>query len=319
MLEPYYFEQGNSILKVLAYFSLFNYPVTKEEVQLFFDREISMVELTQSLAKLKSIKLIFQHGNFYSISDNPDLYERRIKGNAHAATLLTTAYRISKFLFSFPFVRAVCISGSLSKNFADENSDIDFFIITKRGRLWIARTLMHLYKKMTFIAGRQHCYCMNYYIDEEALMIEEKNEFTATEMITLLPACGSSDLIDFFNHNKWVNEYYPNYAHKHCSSKIEVKISRIKKKMEDLFNSKVGDWLDDYFMKLTERRWKQKEEKMKLNQNGQRLGLSTAKHFCKPNPEFLQKRILKSYLNKLEELKKKWEEILKREKSIFLN
>ncbi|HXB43427.1 MAG TPA: nucleotidyltransferase domain-containing protein [Puia sp.] len=319
MLETYYFEQGNSILKVLAYFSLFSYPVTKEELQLFFDREINIVELTQSLAKLKSSKLIFQHGNFYSISDNPDLYDRRIKGNAHAATLLRTAYRISKFLFRFPFVRAVCISGSLSKNFADENADIDFFIITKRGRLWIARTMMHLYKKMTFIAGRQHCYCMNYYIDEEALIIEEKNEFTATEMITLLPACGSLKMIDFFNSNDWVTKFYPSYAHKNFNSITAAKDSRIKNKLEKLFNNKSADWIDDYLMRVTKRRWKLKEDKMKLNQNGQRLGLSTAKHFCKPNPEFLQKKILKSYLNKLEELRKKWDEIQQKEKSIFLN
>ena len=58
------------------------------------------------------------------------------------------------------------MSGSLSKHFADEKSDIDFFIITSANRLWIARTCMHLFKKVSYIAGKQHWFCMNYYVDE---------------------------------------------------------------------------------------------------------------------------------------------------------
>lgn len=306
-------------MKVLAYFSLFNYPLTKEEIQFFLDNKISAAELLISLTKLRNNKLIFQLGNFYSLSDNHDLYERRIKGNAHAASLLISAYKISRFLFMFPFVHAVCISGSLSKNFADENADIDFFIITKAGKLWISRTLMHLYKKITFLTGRQHWHCMNYYIDEEALLIDEKNEFTATEIITLLPACGNSTITDFFNVNEWVNFYYPNYSFKNFNSTIEAKDHKVKKIIEALFNNRFGDWLDNYFMKLTEHRWIEKENNMKLNKSGQRIGLRIGKHFCKPNPEFLQKKILSRYQSKLEELEKKCDQILKEEKSAFLN
>jgi len=312
-------KKENSILKALAYFSLFSYPITKEEIQLFLDHKISTVELLNSLTKLKNSKLVFQLGNFYSLTDNHDLYERRIKGNAHAASLLITAYKISKFLYKFPFVRGVCISGSLSKNFADEHADIDFFIITKAGRLWLARTLMHVYKKFTFLAGKQHWYCMNYFIDEEALMIDEKNEFTAVEITTLLPACGGNAIPDFFNMNEWVNTYYPNYLFKNFNPTIEGKDNKAKKIIEALFNNQFGNWLDTYFMKLTKRRWEQKENELKLNKNGQRIGLKIGKHFCKPNPEFLQKKILSCYESKLEELAKKCEEIFKEERSAFLN
>ena len=87
-------------------------------------------------------------------------------------------------LFQFPFVRGVFISGSLSKRCAAEKEDVDYFIVTSANRLWIARTIMHLYKKLTYLRGRQDRYCMNYFIDEEALEIKEKNIFTAVEMIT---------------------------------------------------------------------------------------------------------------------------------------
>jgi hypothetical protein len=93
-------------------------------------------------------------------------------------------------LYRFPFVRGIGISGSLSKNYADEDADIDFFIITSRNHLWIARTFLHGLKKLSFLVGKQDWYCMNYFIDEEALVIAEKNIFTATEVVTLKPVCG---------------------------------------------------------------------------------------------------------------------------------
>ena len=32
---------------------------------------------------------------------------------------------------------------------------------------------------------------MNYYIDEEALQISDKNIYTAVEVVTLVPVCGN--------------------------------------------------------------------------------------------------------------------------------
>ena len=183
-----------SILKVVAYFDLFNYPVTLEEIRFFMDREAPAPALTPELDALVAEKRLFRLGAFYSLRNDPLLTERRLKGNRHADELLRIADRISRFLYQFPYVKGIGISGSLSKHYEDEDADIDYFIITSSNRLWIARTLMHLFKKWSFIRGRQHWYCMNYFVDEEALEIEEKNIFTATELITLLPACGNGGL-----------------------------------------------------------------------------------------------------------------------------
>ena len=53
----------------------------------------------------------------------------------------------ASIIAAFPFVRAVGISGSLSKQYADENSDIDYFIITAANRLWIAKNLPAYFQK----------------------------------------------------------------------------------------------------------------------------------------------------------------------------
>jgi predicted nucleotidyltransferase len=296
----------NSILKVLVYFDLFNYPVSRKEILYFLEQEAGEEEIADALDELVHAGCIFRHDEFYALHDDYFLAVRRKKGNDRAADMLVTAHRISRFLYRFPFVRGIGISGSLSKNFADEQSDIDFFVITKANRLWLARTFMHLYKKLTFITGRQHWYCMNYYVDEEALQIHEKNVFTATELITLMPVCGNGALDKFFRANEWAKNYYHNYAAKPPVFKEPGVGHRLKKCIEFLFNNRVGNWLDSYLMKTTSRRWKKKEEKNLLNARGVKMGLETGKHFSKPSSAYFHSYILQSYHKKLQEFRERW-------------
>src|ERR1700760_1719587 len=196
-------ELRSSILKTLAYFDIFNYPLEREDIRRFLPVQADKVVIEKEVCTLLQERRIYRIGDYYSLQNNPALVERRQKGEVHADELLLIAARNAKLLYQFPFVRGVCISGSLSKRCADEQADIDYFIITRANRLWIARTLMHLYKKLSYLRGHQHRFCMNYYIDEEALEIKEKNIFTATELLTLMPMCGNGALDNFFEANAW--------------------------------------------------------------------------------------------------------------------
>lgn len=295
-----------SILKVLVYFDLFDYPISKEEIYIFLDSKCCKEDLTADLNTLVHTGYIFKFNEFYTLKNDPGLVKKRLKENNYAQSLLITARKISKFLFTFPYVKGIGISGSLSKNVADENADIDYFIITSANRLWIARTIMHLYKKFTFLTGHQHWYCMNYYVDEKGMQIEEKNIFTATELVTLLPMCGKGTMEKFFTANDWAKKYFPNYnisssIHPHKTSSL-----KIKKAIESLFNNRFGDWLETYLMKLTANRWAKKEQQQKLNSKGNRMGLKAGTHYCKPSPSFFHERILTRYATRLKEIEEEW-------------
>jgi hypothetical protein len=292
----------SSILKVVAYFDLFSYPVSMEEIHFFLDQEVPEASLRCALDSLIAEKCLFRLNDFYSLRDDPRLEERRIKGNRHADELLVIADKISRFLYQFPYVRGIGISGSLSKHYADEDADIDYFIITSKDRLWIARTLMHLFKKWSFLRGRQHWYCMNYFIDEDALEIEEKNIFTATELITLLPACGNGGLVKFFDANKWVTGFLPHYKHRKSPPPPNPPAGFWKRMLEALLNNRTGDKLDDFFRSLTTKRWNKKEREGALDGKGHRMSLKTSKHCSRPHPGMMQKRILTVYNDKLRAL-----------------
>lgn len=296
---------AGDLLRVLAYFDLFDYPLTRQEICLFLHHGHAEEEVEEALQQLVSEQCIFRLDNFYALKNDPLRASKRTEGNDRASSLLRVAGRISAYLFHFPFVRAIGISGSLSKNHADEKSDIDYFIITKAGRLWIARTWMHLFKKLTFLSGRQHWYCMNYYIDEQSLQITEKNIFTAMETVTLIPMHGHDLFKAFFDANAWTARYFPGGKTLAATSENMAGKSFTKNMLEFLFDNRLGNRLDDYLMKVTTKRWQKKEQKRCLNIKGDVMGIKTGKHFCKPNPVFFQEKILTRYRYKLKELEER--------------
>jgi len=291
------------ILRILAYFDIFQYPLTKKEIRQFLP-EFTDAKLESILQSMILNRTVFLQNDFYSLHDNPLLAYRRKEGNLRAKKLIPRANSIGSFLYLFPFVRAIAISGSLSKDFAEENADIDFFIITKSNRLWIARTIMHLFKKLTFITGHQHYFCMNYYIDEEALLIQDKNIFTAIEIGTLLPVRGYRTLNEFFEVNSWSSEFINGVAKLNAPvrDKKEVK-PWYKRFSESVFNNRIGDDLDKWLMGVTTRRWQNKNVKGIRNKNGRTMNLITGRHFSRSNPGAFQEKVLLLYKQKLNDLK----------------
>jgi len=214
---------------------------------------------------------------------------------------MVTAGKVAGFLSKFPFTKAIAVSGSLSKNFATEKTDIDFFIITAANRLWIARTCMHLYKKLTFLMGRQHWFCMNYYVDEAALEITEKNIFTATEIVTLIPMQGKSSFHDFVTRNEWTKTYFP-LRQFLASSTPEIKRGAVRRSFEKVLSGRLGDTLDKWLMNITDRRWQKKAKRKKLNSKGGAMGMAVGRHFSKPDPKNFQDKVLEQYRVKLQQV-----------------
>lgn len=289
------------ILKTLAYFDLFHYPVTRYELWAFSSEKTSLSLIDEELNSLLFEKIVFQLDEFYSLQNKPELAERRRRGNLRAVEQLSIAKRVAKILNWFPFVRSIAVSGSLSKNFAEENSDIDFFIITSANRLWIARTSMHLLKKLSFIVGKQNWFCMNYYVDEREMEIVEKNAFTAMEIVTLFPMRGMDCFQKFIKANKWTNNYFPVQP---ISNNGTSKIKKIffRKCIEKLFDSSLGNAAEKWLMNLTDKRWKKKTQQGKVNDHGVKIGMIVNPHFSKPDPKNFQVKVLQQYESRLRQL-----------------
>ncbi len=289
------------ILATLAYFNMFDYPLRKREIFIFLGHTDEYHEFESALNVLIDEAAVFKVGEFYSLNNDFSLSERRIRGNEKAAVMLKKANRAAKIISRFPYVRGVAVSGSLSKNFADDTADIDFFIIAAANRLWIARTFLHVFKKLTFLFNKQHFFCMNYFIDETGPEIIEKNIYTATEIATLLPLRGSAAFEKFYAANAWTKNFLPN-NYMRISSAKEITGTWFKHFIEKLLNNRLGDLLDSFFMKLTDKRWNEKTKMKKRNVRGVLMSLRASKHYSKPDPANFQYKLLQLYENKLADI-----------------
>jgi hypothetical protein len=303
-ISPIHNETSQSVLKALLYYDIFNYPLTSREVYINLPtNHVTEKEIDCTLNELCSRGCVFKLGNFYSVQNNNDLIERREKGNQQAQKFFYLAQRQADRIYSFPFVRSVMASGSLSKNYMDEESDLDFFIITSPGRLWIARMLLIMYKRI-FLFNSHKRFCVNYFVDEDHLEIEEKNIFTATELTTLMPLAGKKYYPLLFSKNTWTQTFLPN----RCASSTEnenADASRILKKgTESLINFLGGDKLDNLFMNLTLKRWQRLYNK-KYEESDFKIAFKTKKYVSKNHPNFYQKTVIDTYKSKLESFGKK--------------
>lgn len=286
------------ILSTLAYFDIFDYPLKKREIILFLPNACAEGQFQTGLHELLTTSAIFKMGEFYSLQNNYNILQRRTKGNERARQMMVTAQKVAAFLSKFPFTRGVAVSGSLSKNFADESSDIDFFIITAKNRLWIARTFMYILVRLAMIFNKENFFCINYFIDEEQLEIEEKNIYTATEIVTLIPLYGSEIFNSFFLANNWTQKFLPN-NYLRISIEKNAAFSPCKWLIEKVFSNKYGNNLDTFLMKITSKRWERDTQLKKINKNGLLFSMKTGKHYAKHDPVIFQSRVLGLHANKL--------------------
>ena len=226
---------SRSILKTLIYFDLFRYPLTAEEVHAFFpEADVSINTIQISLSQMVGSGKIYQLGRFYSVQNSPELERRRTDGNLLAIQYMKKAHRQAKVISRFPYVEGVMVSGSLSKGHADPTSDIDFFIVTKPGRLWIARTLLVMYKRIWLLNSHKY-FCVNYFVDSEHLDINEQNIYTAIELATLIPLYGHRCYLALIEKNDWIRTYCPNFVPHESSSETIISYSFSPGRMPTIF------------------------------------------------------------------------------------
>ncbi len=306
------------ILATLTYFNLFEYPLRKREIFIFLSNPDELHEFENALNYLIEHSIVFKLNEFYSLHNNYSLSEKRNKGNEKAIVMLQKANKAAAIISRFPYVRGIAVSGSLSKNFADDHADIDFFIIAAANRLWIARTFLHAFKKLTFLCNLQHYFCMNYFIDEAELEIIEKNRYTAIEIATLLPLQGIEVFEKFYAANIWTKGFLPN-NYMRISTAKQISEKGIKYFIEKIFSNRFGSMLDSYFMKLTDKRWTQKTIRQKRNTRGVVMSLLASKHFSKPDPSNFQTKLLQHFENDLADVLYKYEHSSRLTNEIYNN
>lgn len=285
-------------IKAILYFSVFKYPLKLEEIH-SYTCHTNLSQTQDELDQLMAQKVISNVDGFYVYGTDFDCIAKRIKGNEQAQKVMLIAKERASFISKFPFVKGVGVSGSLSKGYYDNESDIDFFVITQQSKLWICRTLLMFYKK-AFLLNSRKFFCINYFVSENQMEIEEQNIFTATEIKTLIPLEGKLEFEKFYEQNKWVSSFFPNFEpHTHATQSTQK--SRLSKEIEGVFNSKIGLSLDALLKSMTLKKWNSKFHY--LSEDEFKVALKTSTNISKHHPSNFQKKVIDALNAKIEEVR----------------
>jgi hypothetical protein len=294
-------EQHKAILQTVLYFDIFKHPMKEKEIAENCGVTISAKAVRESLAELLTYGYLKQVKDYFMPHwADIDNVPRREKANACAEEMMAEAYTHSKKVSRLPFIKGLCISGSLSKNYFDEKSDVDFFVITKGNRLWICRTIFALVYRLT-PKRKEKFYCLNYFISEADLKIEDKNIFVATELVYLIPTFGYDSYLKLMETNSWSRDWMPNKSTHEGANCDDPKPGLFKRLIESFFIGKFGDKLDEYLQKITARRWT-RNHSGDLDQRQFEVQYRARRHVAKRHSKGHQEKVLTILAQKIKDM-----------------
>jgi hypothetical protein len=204
-------ELKREILRTLLYFDIWEYPLNAAELQLFLHAPGTFPEeLLRPACEYPDTPIQVAEGYFFVRGRNPEVVKRRRQRENHARRMWRVARISAHVIKRCPFVRGVFVSGDLSKNSTGPNSDVDFFVITAPGRLWLVRALLTLFKKIVLL-NRKKYFCLNSFVTSDHLALDERNIYSAIEVATIQPLFGSALYEAFLAANPWVWQLLPNF------------------------------------------------------------------------------------------------------------
>ncbi len=199
-----------NLKKILKYFSLFAYYPTLEEIHTFLPVKIHKDELKRELEHLKY---------------TPPQYSIRRK----ISKIKLNDWRFRayiKLISTFPQIKLVGLSGSISMMNASENDDIDLFVITAKNRLFTGRFTSLLlaqligirrnrltYSRRPSQIGNKNKICLNLFFDESDLKVPKfkQTEFVGHEALQMKPIIVKDNVYKkFLEANRWVFKLFPN-------------------------------------------------------------------------------------------------------------
>lgn len=280
----------------MLYFDIFQYPLTANELYENSAITISKTDFDAELITLLEEGHIKQEDGFI-LSNNAtekDI-QKRLHGNEGAREIMATAYAYSKKIGKFPFVEGVCLSGALSKNYYDEKGDIDFFIITKPGRLWICRTLLILRYKF-LPAHKKKFWCTNYFIASDDLAIPDINVFTGTELAYLIPTINYGAYKKIVSKNLWYKKRFPNKNEAPDVNCIDTPQPFLKSAVETILSGNLGKWIDNKLLFFTLKHWRKRYTELAAEDF--EVQFRARKNVCKRHTKGFQNKILTAWEEK---------------------
>lgn len=246
-------KQNKSAPESVLWFDLFDWPFTKTELWRFAPEKES---LNFSNPNKNGIKSIGYFNGFYFLQGKNSLFKKRIIRQKIVIKKIKIAKKAAEILSFIPFIKMIALCNDVAYFNAPKESDIDFFIVAKSGKIWTVRILSVI--TLFFFGVWRHKkkiknrICLSFFVCENNLDI---SAFSYENDILLkywtpchFPLFSKEKTYQkFLENNSWIKNDFPNYLKNIPSPKIFVKQKLFQELLEKLLNNKFGDATEKFF------------------------------------------------------------------------
>lgn len=211
---------NQSVIQTLAYFDIFEHPLTREELyrSLWKDESgVSSADFVNTIDKLAHQKVVGQKWGYYFLPQREAIVETRRRRTLIVERKMKIAQRAIKKMRWIPFIRAVFVCNTLGIQIAREESDVDIFIVTEKGRIWFVRfCALVLFALLGMRAGygrTRDKICLSFFatrdaLDMSVLQLGEPDIYLVYWLSSLVPVYDPCHLYDEVQKaNQWAREY----------------------------------------------------------------------------------------------------------------
>jgi len=135
------------------------------------------------------------------------------KKNIFVEKKVTIAKKNLSVLLIGNLVKFIGISGSVGSGFAKEDDDIDIFVVTRNGIMWLYRALVqikNIFHRKIRIKGEKDVkdkFCLNLIAEERGLKFDN-DIFNFNELMYLIPIYNEKYLNYIYSQNRWLETEY---------------------------------------------------------------------------------------------------------------
>ncbi len=243
-----------SVLSVIVYYDIFDYPVTLMEVwrwqianrkSQIANEDGGLLEIRDVLNNLKNKVESYQgfyflRGRSANGRDGQEIVNLRQRRRMISLEKIKKARRVMRGLRFVPWVKAIFIGSSLGILNATENSDIDFLVITSKNRIWSARFFLAgalaVFGMRPKEGKTRDKFCLGYFLTEDNLNLEDtkiddSDICLGYLLAAYLPLYDEDNLWEkFWLENNWIKKYLPNFDSRIKTEKFLIKPRLIKAK-----------------------------------------------------------------------------------------
>ncbi len=240
-----------ALLETVAYVDVFDYPLRSLEAHRYLSGHAATLEQVQHELDVlcAGSGRLAQRDGYYTLPGRELIVKIRKTRYKIAQALWPQAVFYGRRIAAMPFMRMVAVSGSLAVDNAEQGADIDYFIISAAGRVWLSRAFAILIVRLAARKGVQ--LCPNYILSADRLAFSEHSFYSAHELTQMVLVTGQSMYDQLRQANAWSACYLPNaVGHPRRIELVDLSLGqrRLRSMSETILATRLGTRLEKWEM-----------------------------------------------------------------------